>query len=90
MITKPLLIKGDKLIINFSTSAAGYIKAELLDTNGNPIKGFELENANETIGNEIAKQVSWKGNSGLKQLNGKPIRIRFVMKDANLYSIKFE
>jgi len=90
MITKPLLIKGDKLIINFSTSAAGYIKAELLDTNEKPIKGFELENVNEAIGNEIEKQISWKGNPGLKQLNGEPIRIRFVMKDADLYSIKFE
>ena len=89
-ITKPLVFKGNKLLINFSTSAAGYVKAELLDANGKPIKGFELENANETIGNEIAKQISWKGNPDLEQLNGKPVRIRFVMKDADLYSIKFE
>ncbi len=89
MITKPILFSGDKLVINFSTSAAGFVKVEILDLEGNPIKGFELENATELIGNEIEKKVTWKNNPNLKKLNGKPIRLRFVMKDADLYSIKF-
>jgi hypothetical protein len=89
MITKPIRFSGDKLVINFSTSAAGFVKVEILDLEGNPIKGFELENATELIGNEIEKTVSWSENFDLSKLNGKPIRLRFVMKDADLYSIKF-
>jgi len=42
------------------------------------------------IGNEIEKEVTWKENPNLKGLNGKPVRLRFVMKDADLYSLKFE
>lgn len=90
MITKPIRFIGDKLFINFSTSAAGFIKVEILDLDGNKIKGFELENSTEIIGNEIEKAVSWNGNPNLKDLNGKPVRLRFVMKDADLYSIRFK
>lgn len=89
LITKPIRFSGDKLVINFSTSAAGFVKVELLDIEGNPIKGFELENSTEIIGNEIEKIVTWKGNPDLKELNGKAVQLRFVMKDADLYSIKF-
>ena len=33
--------------------------------------------------------VSWKGGSDLRALVGKPIGLRFKMKDADLYSIRF-
>ena len=89
MITKPIRFTGNKLFINFSTSAAGVIKVELLDLNGNKIEGFELENSTEIIGNEIEKEVTWNGNPDLKKLNNKPVRLRFVMKDADLFSIRF-
>ncbi|MBT3382954.1 MAG: hypothetical protein HN778_13940 [Prolixibacteraceae bacterium] len=90
MITKPLRFNGDKLYLNFSTSAAGFVKVEILDLDGNKIKGFELENSSEIIGNEIEKEVSWNENPDLRELNGVAVRLRFVMKDADLYSIKFK
>ena len=90
MISKVFLFSGDKLFLNFSTSAAGFIKVEILDKEGNPLKGFELENASEIIGNEIEKVVTWSGNPDLRKLNGKQIKLRFVMKDADLFSLKFK
>jgi len=90
LITKPVIFKGDEMVINFSTSAAGYVKVELQDADGKPIKGFELDRSKEVIGNEIEKKVTWKDLPDLKALNGKPVRIRFVMKDADLYSFRFK
>ncbi len=90
MISKTFLFTGEKLLLNFSTSAAGFVKVEILDKDGNPLEGFELENASEIIGNEIEKVVTWSGDPDLKKLNGKPVRLRFVMKDADLYSIRFK
>jgi len=90
MSTKPLRFTGDTLFLNFSTSAAGFIKVEILDIEGKSIKGFELENAKELIGNEIEKAVSWQGNPDLTKLMDKPVRLRFVMKDADLYSLRFK
>ncbi|MCK5457384.1 MAG: hypothetical protein KAI45_09690 [Melioribacteraceae bacterium] len=90
MISKPFYFDGNNLVINFSTSAAGSIKVEILDVDGEPIEGFEFENSNELIGNEIEKVVTWKGNTNLNQLSNNPIRLRFQMKDADLYSIRFK
>ncbi len=90
MMTKPIRFTGDKLLINFATSAAGFVKVEILDLKGNKIEGLELENSKEIIGNEIEKVVTWKGNPDLKRLNDKPVKLRFVMKDADLYSIRFK
>ena len=61
----------------------------MLDLKGNILEGYELENSKELIGNEIEKAVSWKGNPDLRKLAGSPVRLRFVMKDSDLYSLRF-
>jgi hypothetical protein len=38
----------------------------------------------------VARNALWKNNPDLDALSGKPVRLRFVMRDADLYSIKFE
>jgi len=90
MITKPFTFKGNSLMLNMSTSAAGFIKVEIQDIYGNKIKGYELESSKELIGNEIEKTVIWKGKPDLSKLNGKPIKLRIVIKDADLFSIRFK
>jgi len=88
-ITKYFTFSGSELEINYSTSAAGEIRFEFQDTDGNPIPGFTLEDSPTIIGNEIARIVQWKSGKSLNELIGKPVRMRIVMKDANLYSIRF-
>ena len=90
LVTKVLKFNGGKLVINFATSAAGFIKVEIQDTDGRPMPGYSLDKSRELIGNEIKRVVSWKGNSDVSKLENKPIRLRFVMKDADLYSIRFD
>ena len=57
---------------------------------GKSLDGFELENSKEMIGNEIEKAVSWKGDPDLQKIMDKAVRLRFVMKDADLYSLRFK
>ncbi|MGY8656606.1 MAG: hypothetical protein ACKVJX_23570 [Verrucomicrobiia bacterium] len=90
MITKPLTFKGDRLTINFSSSAGGGLRVELQDVDGKAIKGYTLADCPEIIGDKIERTVSWKGGADVSALAGKPIRIRFAIKDADLYSVKFE
>ena len=89
MVTKPLRFKGSRLEINYSTSAAGGIRIEMQDPKGQPIPGFTLDECPEIIGDQIERTVSWKGGSDLSSLSGKPVRMRVVLKDADLYSIRF-
>ena len=51
--------------------------------------GFTLADAIETIGNETDRVVRWKSGSDVSTLAGKPVRLRFVMKDARMYSFQF-
>ena len=89
-ITKPLVFAGRELALNFSTSAAGGVKVGIEKPDGKPIPGFTVEDCQMQIGNEIDRKVTWKSGTDVSALAGKPVRLRFVMRDADLYSIKFE
>jgi hypothetical protein len=89
MVTKPLIFSGRELVINYSTSAAGSVKVEILDEQGKPIPGFSLEDATEIYGDDVEFVVPWKAGASLESLAGRPVRLRFVMKDADLYSVRF-
>jgi len=90
ILTKPLIFKGSKLSLNMSTSAVGYIKAEMTDLEGEKIKGLDMDNCDYIIGDETDREISWAGTSDLTALQGRPVRIRFRIKQAELFSLKFE
>jgi hypothetical protein len=88
-VTHPLIFEGKELIMNYSTSGAGSVQVEITDKNGKPIPGFELDECPEIYGDEIEKVVEWNSRSDLSSLAGQPIHLRFVLKDADLYSLRF-
>ena len=90
MVTRPFIFKGERLSMNFSTSAAGSVRVEIQDAQGQPLQGFTLADCPEIYGDEIDRLVTWKGGSNVGSLAGTPVRLRFVMKDADLYSIRFQ
>ncbi len=90
VLTKLFTFRGSRLEINYSTSAAGEIRFELQDEKGNTIPGFSLNDSQLIIGNEISRIVTWNGKNDLHELEGKKIRMRILMKDADLYSIHFQ
>lgn len=90
LTTKPLLFEGSRLELNFSTSAPGSVRVELQDGSGKPLPGFTLADANELIGDEIGRFYSWKGGESIASLKGQAIRLRFVLKDADIYAFQFK
>jgi len=89
LLTKPLRFDGDRLSVNFSTSAAGSIRVELQDAAGKPIPGFTLADCNLQFGDRLDRTVSWKAGPDVSKLAGNPVRLRFELKDADLYSFRF-
>ncbi len=89
VLTKPFTFTGQELEINYATSAAGEIRVEIQDANGKALPGYSLDDAQIIIGNEIKRIVSWKGGKSVEALAGRPIRLRIDLKDADLYSLKF-
>ena len=86
--TKPLIFQGDTLAVNFSTSAAGSLKVEIQDSTARPIKGCTIDDCPEIYGDKIEHTVKWKAGN-LAKLAGKPIRLRFQLKDADLFAFGF-
>ncbi len=78
------------LSLNYATSAAGYLRCEILDASGVPIPGYTLDDSDEIFGDDIARPMTWKGKAELNALVGTPVQLRFVMFDADLYSLRFQ
>jgi hypothetical protein len=89
LLTKPLVFSGKELAVNFATSAAGSVRVEIQDAGGSPRNGFTLADSLETIGNELDRVIHWKSGTDVGALAGKPVRLRFVLQDADIYSLRF-
>ena len=89
LLTKPLTFSGGELLLNFSTSATGSLRVEIQTADGQPIPGFAFADTTDLFGDEINGTYSWKSGADVSSLVGKPVRLRFVMQDADLYSFRF-
>lgn len=89
MVTKPLIFTGKNLVVNYKVREGGSLRVEIMDENGKVLKDFALADCEPLTGDSTKAVVQWKGNS---DLSGAPsdecVRFRFVMKNADLYSIK--
>ena len=90
LLTRPVIFDGDQLEINFATSAAGSLRVEVQNLDGTPAEGFSLADCAELFGDSISRRVTWKSKADLSALAGKPVRLRFELKDADLYSFQFK
>jgi hypothetical protein len=89
MTTKPFRFAGQELTLNYATGAAGHVRVELQDVGGAPIHGHALEEADQIIGDEIERVVSWEGRTDVSGLAGQAIRMRIELGDGDLYSFQF-
>ena len=87
MVTKGFRHAGNGLWLNFATSAVGTLTVEILDVDGKPIPGFSEENQARLFGDSLEQEVRWEGHEW-RELLGRPIRLRFTLQDADLYSLR--
>lgn len=89
VLTKPIKVSGTTLLVNGATSAAGSLRVEVQTEDGEPIPGYTLAESREMVFDSIEYPVRWAARNGLEALAGKTVRLRFVMKDADLYALRF-
>ena len=89
IVTRPLVFEGGRLTLNFSTSAAGSIRVEVQDAAGTPLEGFGLDDCSVIFGDELEREVRWKGGPDVSSLAGRPVRLRFALEDADLFALRF-
>ncbi len=89
-LSRPLIFQGNRLSVNYATSAAGNLHVEIQDAEGTPIEGFRLDESTEHYGDSTEQTISWTSGSDVSSIAGTPVRLFFVLKDADLYSFQFQ
>ncbi len=89
LVTRPLSFSGKRMLLNFASSAAGDVRVEIQDAAGNPLPGFLLDECPPVFGDSLERQVTWKNGGDVGSLAGKPVRLRFLLRDADLYAFQF-
>ncbi len=88
LTTPPLILEGDRLLLNMDTSGGGQVKVEIQDESGVLIAGYALSDARPLNGNAVAMPARWTDGDDIGQLAGRPVRLRFVMNDCKLYAFQ--
>ena len=91
IITKALKVKGKRLTLNYNATLndGGLVRVEILDSNRRPIPEYALKNCDVLTGDVIDQTITWKGKENVELENDQPIHLRFVLKNADLFSFKF-
>ena len=90
VVTKPLRFSGSTLQLNYATSAVGRLRVEIQDAAGRAIPGYQMEACAEIFGDEIQRAVKWKAGADLSAWAGRTVRLKFEIKDGDLYSFRFD
>jgi hypothetical protein len=86
--TTPLLTGGQRLIVN-ADARDGHLDVEICDLDGQPLSGLSKADSDGLQSNSLRHTFTWGGNSDLSRLVDQPIRLRFYLDDARLYSFRF-
>ncbi len=89
MLTRPFSFQGSRLELNVATGAAGGLRLALLDAAGKPLDGCSRDDGPEIVGDELAHIVQWSDGPDIGRYAGTPVRLHAVMRDADLYALRF-
>ena len=86
LISRREVFRTPRITINAVTGKDGYVTAELLDRNDNIIPGFSRNDCIPFKGDSIRYLMRWKTAEFPKKLVDADKKIRFFLKNADLYS----
>jgi hypothetical protein len=83
--TRPLVLQGRELVVN-ADCPRGALTVEVLDEDGKPLQGYTRKDADRFTGDAVRHVATWKGGADVSPLAGKTVRLRFYLRDGDLYS----
>jgi hypothetical protein len=102
--TVPFTFEGSRLQVNAWTRFGGEVSVEVVDPSSEEmgrftegrvavdavtVQGRAISECDAITGDHPERVVTWHGDSNLSARSGKPIRLRFRMRRARLYSLRF-
>ena len=89
VVTHPLSVAGAELSLNTQALETGSVRVEIQDDGGKPIPGFALTDCRPITGDSLDARVQWSGGSNVSAVTKSPVRLRFVLQNADLYAMQF-
>lgn len=80
--TYPLVLEAGSLTVN--AQVRGELRVRVLDEAGQPLPGFDYADCAPLAGDGVTLPVAWKRS--LAALRGKPVRLEFRLRAADLYA----
>lgn len=85
VLSKRLTGAAGPLRLNYQIRPGGSIRVEILDPDGTPLPGYGRDDCKPLTGDSLDQAVAWK-NHGTLPAGRSPIRLRFILEKASLYS----
>jgi hypothetical protein len=86
--TRPLRCGGHRLAVN-AAAAHGGVRVEVQDRAGKALPGFALADCEPLAEDGLAQAVRWRGKADLPRVREQPVRLRFEVRNADLYGFQF-
>lgn len=86
LISRREVFNTPQITINARCRPWGYVAAEIVDRNNNPIPGFTRSDCIAFTGDSVRATLKWKTKAFAGQLIDKDKKIKFYIKNAELYS----
>ena len=86
--TKTFLVPGGSLFVN--ADVRGELRAELLDSEGRILAGYSAEDCVPIRTDGIRHMIRWDRAIQLDSLQGRAVRLRFHIRDSDLYAFWFQ
>jgi hypothetical protein len=80
---------GRRLSLNKRTGEGGSVRVELQSADGRVLSNFAERDCAPLTGDQLDTSASWRAGSDVSVLSGDRLRLRFVVKDADVYSFRF-
>ena len=84
LLTRPFAVKGDRIFVNLTTRPDGELRVQVVDTDG-----AGVANSEAIEGDRVRGEVEWQ-QGNLAGREGQMIRLRFMLRNAGLYSYWIE
>jgi hypothetical protein len=90
VLTKPFKLEGSALQVNVDAKQ-GEILVEILGEDGKTIPGFSARNMTNAKGvDDLRFTPHWKNKNDLSELKGRIIRLKFALRNAQLYAFQVQ
>ena len=86
VLTKPIKLTGDRLLLNLDAGDNGSALVEILDEANKAMPGFSRRSAVPVTGDAVRLPVSWKSGADITKLAGRTVRLKIHLHNASLFA----